>query len=473
MKAIIPFILFCLLATPIFAKEEKETLIEKMAGYYHIIDSFIQGSLDSRGLSYEALFQPNTASWTQIAQNISKDVGQSQCKSTDCPQYAEDFAQIVKSRLGHADELRILENEDSFEMRRKLLQNAKRSIHVLVWAVYDDETGREFRDLLLEAHERNPEMEIKLIVDGNIANLKGRKVLKTLEKKSNGKIKILRWKSKKYRANGNHRKIIVVDYEHVIVGGMNIGNMYSHMATEDKWRDLDVYIKGLNTARVAYNQFAEVWNKQIDEHKKLKSTGRMAELELLRDARPTTPVVFVDQHPGSATDHSYHNIHTAIVKLMRDAKESIDIENAYFIMDPVIKAELQEVIKRGVKVRIYTNSSKSVDEQVVSMPVIHSAREAFQMGAEIYLREGTTLHSKYMIVDNKISMVGSFNLHPRSLRFDAENVAVIFDKDYAQIMTRHFEEGLKEATPHTQLDQFKVDWSFISLITSSLYYDFL
>ena len=473
MKALITFILLCCFMAPALARDEKETFIEKMAGYYRLIDSFIQGSLDSRGLSYEAMFQPNTASWSQIAQNIDKEISLSQCKDLACPNYAEDFSQLVKSGLGFADELQTLENEESFAKRRELLQNAKKSIHVLVWAVYDDETGREFRDLLLSALERNPNIDIRLIVDGNIANMKGRKVLKSLEKISEGKIKILRWKSKKYRANGNHRKMFIIDSEHVIVGGMNIGNNYSHMETEDKWRDLDVYIKGITSARMAYNQFAEVWNKQIEEHKKLKAHGKMSILSPLADTRPSTPVIFVDQHPGSATDHSYHNIHTAIVKLMRDAKESIDIENAYFIMDPVIKTEIENVIKRGVKVRIYTNSSKSVDEEIVSMPVIHSAREAFKMGAEIYLKEGSTLHSKYMVIDKKISMVGSFNLHPRSLRFDAENVAVIFDSNYGAELTRHFEAGIQVALPHTKLEQFEVDWSFISLITSSFYYDFL
>lgn len=198
------------------------------------------------------------------------------------------------------------------------------------------------------------------------------------------------------------------------------------------------------------------------------------EADVTKRNKGNIPVVFVDQHPGSAVKTAYHDIHTGVVKLMRNAKESIDIENAYFIMDPIIRKELAEVIKRGVKVRLFTNSKTSVDEGLVRMSIMHSARGAVDMGAKVYLKRGfNTLHSKYMIVDKKISMVGSFNFHPRSLRFDAESVAVIFDEDLGQKLTDHFEQGILEADHFESPEQYEVDLDLMGILTKSFYFDFL
>lgn len=465
-------LLLLLLSTTAFAQEDKESFWEKMGHYTDIIQSMVQGSLDSRGMSLETLFRPSK-SWSEIQNSINEDLKFDTCSTTDCEKYEDDFAKAVESRVSLSDSFRILPNEKSFDLRRELIKNAKHSIHILVWGIYDDESGMEFQKLLLEALERNPQMDIRVAVDGNIANIKGRKTLKALDKLSKGAIKVMKWKSRKFRANGTHRKMLIIDSEHVIVGGMNIGNVYSHMAGKEFWRDLDVYIHGLQSGEIAEQEFAEVWNNQIVEFNKLyDKLGMMAKIETL-DSYYGMPVVFVDQHPGSAVKEANHHIHTGIVKLLRNAKESVDIENAYFIMDPIIKRELEAVLKRGVKVRIFTNSDKSVDEAIISMPVMNSARDAVSMGAKVYLRQTTTLHAKYMVVDKKISVIGSFNFHPRSLRFDAENVAVIFNQDLAKELTVHFDEGIKEARYMDNPKEFKADWSLIGLLTKSFYFDFL
>ncbi len=458
-----------------FSQEVNETFWEKMTRYHDIIFSLTMGSLDSRGLSLDSLFKPNVPSYSLVSKSINKQIAKAGCKDTGCDTYPLDFSNSVNSHLSFAKSFRILPNTESFELREKLIREAKKSIYVLVWAVYDDETGFQFQNQLLDALAINPSLDIKIITDGNIVNFRGRSVLKNLETLSHGKIKVMRWKSLKYKANGSHRKMFIVDQEHVIVGGMNIGNEYSHLATLIKWRDLDLYINGKSSGTSAERQFIEIWNKQIEEFPGLK---KKIDLMALSDFQQEPesgdiPVTFVDQHPGSAIKDYYHNIHTAVVKLFRDAKETIDIENAYFIMDPIIKEELKKVIKRGVKVRIFTNSDKSIDEPIVSTPVMKSARDAIEMGAKVYLKKKLTVHSKYMIVDGKISMIGSFNFHPRSLHFDAENVAVIFDKTLARELTEHFDNGICEEYHFQNAKDIKVDWTFMGLIMNSFYFDFL
>lgn len=457
-----------------YGQEEKESFWDKMKAYHNIIRSLVQGSLDSRGLAPDTLFRPNLASWESVHTDINDQLATAQCESKACEDYQNDFAAVVKSRLTRAHQTEVLSNKRSFELRHELIKSAQKSIHLLVWAIYDDETGKAFHDQLISALMKNPHLDIKIILDGNMANMFGRKTLKSIEKISGGRVKILRWKSKRYSASGNHRKLLIIDGEHVIVGGMNIGNTYSHKAGKDFWRDLDLYIFSKMAGEAASNQFSEIWNKQLTEFPKLlKKLDALSETSSLFFKGEGTPVIFVDQHPGSAVKDAYHNIHTAIVKLFRDATHSIDIENAYFILDPIIRKELEAAIKRGIKVRIFTNSDTSVDEPIVSAPIMKSARDAALMGAEVYLRKGTTLHSKYLVVDQEISMVGSFNFHPRSLRFDAENVAIIFDGALAAELTATFEEGIHSATYIHDPKNLLINWDLVGILTEKFYFDFL
>lgn len=272
MRFILLLFVILSFSLPAWPKDgQKETIWEKLVSYHALIDSLVKGSLDSRGMTWDTLFRPNLSTWPVIAQNIDKELSHSVCSETDCTNYEQDFAKMTNSPLSSADHFEIMENKRSFELRKELFLNAKSSIHVLVWAIYDDETGEEFEELMYEALRRNPEIDIRIIVDGNIANMKGRKLLKRIERVSLGMIKVIRWKSKKYRANGNHRKMIIVDKEHVVVGGMNVGNSYSHLVAGGvHWRDLDIYIKGGEAGQSAYNQFAEIWNKQLSEFRRLR-----------------------------------------------------------------------------------------------------------------------------------------------------------------------------------------------------------
>lgn len=233
----------------------------------------------------------------------------------------------------------------------------------------------------------------------------------------------------------------MIDGKDVIMGGINIGDDYSHMNPDVQgWRDTDLHMQG-QVAITADQLFASIWNEQLRERKKLKVTPVVLD-SLESDDRGDMPVTIVDHHPGSKSRKGDWNILIAYAKLIGDAKESVDIENAYFIFTPIIHKVITEALDRGVKIRILTNSGQSVDEPIVTAPILTSAREAKNHGADVYLRLGTTLHSKFMIIDNRIAVVGSDNLHPRSQRFEGEVFAVVFDKDVAQNFTAQFDKDI-------------------------------
>lgn len=478
-KLLMIFSLLLILATTHAQElEEDKTFAGTLRQYWPLGMANITGFFDNLGLSARSFARPNFPSWAEIGINIEEDMLFGGCRSVDCDVYYRDLALVSGARIGHAQDLKLIKNGDSFELRKKLILEAKKTIYISVWAIHSDTTGNRFLSWLNEAYEKNPKLDIRVIVDGNITSidLYGKRY-KEFMQESKGKIKTMLWNHKNYRAHVNHRKFIVIDDKHVITGGMNIGNIYSHYVVprpHDAWRDFDIYMKGKSAAIAFRNLFAEIWNSQIEQGLHDSSYRPLEAIDLMEQETEGSPVLVIDQDPGSSQENARHSIHTAIVKLFRDARHSIDIEHAYLILDPIIRRELTRLIKENkIKVRVFTNSENSVDEGIIAIPILKSARDAARGGADVYLKQGPSQHSKYMIIDNKITMIGSFNMSPRSLRFDAETVTVVFDERLANEFTHAFETGIKNESIKMDPYNYKININFLSALTEAICFDCL
>lgn len=464
-----------LLSTFSEARPARSKGVIKDYGAY--VAAILAGSFDSQGFSFRAFMDPNLPSWKAIGKDIDFDLSIESCLTLHCDGYQlydRDLSFVTGSRPARADRVELLPERESFAKRAQLFEEARESIYIMTWAVYDDETGAEFEEQMMGALARNPQLDIRIIVDGNVATMTGHgDVLRNLELRSEGRIQVMRWKTWKYRANGTHRKMIIVDKRSVIVGGTNIGNSYAHYPGAPAWRDLDMLAVGDSVGIASHNQFVEVWNAH-DSRKIELQKPYMKPIEVDEEATEGIPMVVMDQHPGSTNKRAHVGVHTGVVKLLRNARSSVDIENAYLIMDPVLKKELKAALERGVRVRLFTNSKESVDMPLVSNPILKSAKQLAKWGADVYLKKGTTLHSKYLIVDQKLSMVGSFNFHPRSLRFDGENAVVIIDERFAAELTAHFEKGISEEAVHVESPSLlKIAFNLLAAFTQFFYFDFL
>jgi cardiolipin synthase len=369
----------------------------------------------------------------------------------------------------------LIDGPASFARRDRFMDNALESINIMTWSIYDDVTGKELVDLLLKKKRDNPRLNIRVLVDGQVAAMPGHGAeLARLEAQGNpaGKglspakstpIKIIRWKSKLHTYVGQHRKMLIVDNEHLIAGGINFGDVYSHKNTNSdipKWRDTDIYLKG-DAAREGNKLFAEIWNEQVVEQ------GKTADWKMAAPATPK-PAIPVSEKYGfkvkiinndPRTHREGSTIMLTVLKAIREATRQIDIENAYIILFPGLKNEIQAALNRGVKVRILTNSSESVDEPAVSIPILRSVRDLADLvgrsgasahstsqsgpdhsgaAAEVYIRKGTTLHSKIMMVDSLHTYVMSYNLHPRSERLEGEMAIVVENADFTRGMHEQF-----------------------------------
>ena len=139
----------------------------------------------------------------------------------------------------------------------------------------------------------------------------------------------------------------------------------------------------------------------------------------------------------------------SLIKLVKNAKTSLDIQTPYLITTELSRNLFRDAVKRGVRIRILTNSLASTDNLEAFNGYQRDRKALLETGVEIYefkpdaeerfkIMTGELqskldfkpifgLHSKSMVVDNETTVIGTFNLDPRSANLNTECLAIIKD----------------------------------------------
>ena len=131
-----------------------------------------------------------------------------------------------------------------------------------------------------------------------------------------------------------------MDGQEAIAGGMNFGDVYSHMGNGPKWRDTDVQFSGPAIAQ-AKAVFADFWNEGVTK------LGLPYGLVGAGDA--SSPA----QGGGSRVSVVYQKptgearVYLGLLKAMYAASTRINIENAYLIMMPSLEVALWTRLTAG------------------------------------------------------------------------------------------------------------------------------
>jgi cardiolipin synthase A/B len=134
-----------------------------------------------------------------------------------------------------------------------------------------------------------------------------------------------------------------------------------------------------------------------------------------------------------------------LVHAARHARERIDLAFGYLILLPALRKALLEAHRRGVAVRILTNSAASVDYPFWVGASAASLDVLVQAGVPVYRMRSRCLHSKCAVLDGRLSTVGSHNLWTLSTLQDAETNLLLDSPEVAGELTRLIDERLAEA----------------------------
>lgn len=323
-----------------------------------------------------------------------------------------------------------------------------------------------------------------------------------------------------------HNKTFIVDGQVVITGGRNIADEYFDYDHEYNFRDRDILLLGKESEKVNAS-FSEFWNSPLskkvagiikEKPENIYSENRFDNLHeyacnpdnfwpQIRQrikALPTTfnaiknsekliwldSVAFISDDPGKNDGTNGllgGGISTsALIDLVRNAKSSIEIQTPYLITTELSQNLFREAVERGVKIRILTNSLASTDNIEAFSSYQTDRKKLLNTGVRIFefrpdaaertkimtgeLQEKLDhepifgLHAKSMVIDNKITVIGTFNLDPRSANLNTECIVVINSDEVSRGVLNGMEEEFKpenswettlEYNPDSEVNKFK------------------
>lgn len=325
------------------------------------------------------------------------------------------------------------------------IRQAKHYVHLEYFNFRNDSIANALFDLLADKAKEGVKVRALFDAFGNWSNSRPlrKEHLKVIRRKG---IEIyhfdpIRFPYLNHIMHRDHRKIVVIDGNISYTGGMNIADYYINGLPEiGAWRDMHIRIEGSAT-KYLQEIFLTMWNKTTKQDiggKEFFPTRT----DSLHPAGNKT-VAIVDRAPRKTPKQIRH----AFVQTIRSAQEKIQIVNPYFLPTHSIKKELKHALKRGIDVEVMI-STKS-DIPFTPDATFYYAHHLMKQGARIYMYNGGFHHSKTMMVDGKYCTVGSANLNSRSLRYDYEVNAFIFDKEITDELTNLFQEDISHCTELT------------------------
>ena len=118
------------------------------------------------------------------------------------------------------------------------------------------------------------------------------------------------------------------------------------------------------------------------------------------------------------------------------ARESIFIQTPYFIPDASLLDALRIASLTGKDVRIMIPNKP--DHPFVYWATYFYVGEMLNAGARIYIYDNGFIHAKTIIVDGKLSSVGTANIDVRSFKLNFEVNAFLYDEGISTSLTESF-----------------------------------
>jgi putative cardiolipin synthase len=161
-----------------------------------------------------------------------------------------------------------------------------------------------------------------------------------------------------------------------------------------------------------------------------------------------------------------------LAEILGTPERNVELVSPYFVPAADGVDAFARMAKRGVKVRVLTNSLSSTDVAVVHAGYAKRRKDLLQAGIILYEMRllspndnrrnesagpfgssGSSLHAKTFAVDQARVFVGSFNFDPRSANLNTELGFVIESAEMARAIQQAFNKAVPENSYQVQLSE--------------------
>ena len=266
-----------------------------------------------------------------------------------------------------------------------------------------------------------------------------------------------------------HDKYLAADDTVYILGGRNIKNLSLGDYQEKKDHDRDVLVYSMepstqNSIHQVKDYFESVWSLETTEPFPAPETPDEAQLELLRQRRrtleetwpellsqpdweaitlPTNGITLLT-NPIQAGNKA-PELWATLMRLMEEG-DSVVVQTPYLICNQIMYQDLTALAAAGKEISIITNAVESGANPWGCADYMNQKPKLRQTGVHLYEYLGDhSAHRKTVLIDDHLSLVGSFNFDMRSAYLDTELMLLIDSPELNQHLRSMAQDNMAQS----------------------------
>lgn len=339
------------------------------------------------------------------------------------------------------------DNQDALLWRLRVIESAQNRLELATYDYRDDESSRDVVSALLQAAQRG--VQVRIVVDGisGFSHVQGSSGFQALANEPNVQVRFYNpvnlltpWKLN-YRM---HDKYLIADNDLYILGGRNTKNLSlgDYEGPKDYDRDILVYEpnpQAQGSLTEVRDYFEEIWKISSPFHPGKKDPGELKRhYEALRQRLPeafvtpsweaqTLPTqgITLLSNPIEAGNKA-PRLWVSLRQLMEQGRDIL-IQTPYIICSRPMYEDLGRLCDSGKQLRVLTNSVETGANLFGCVDYLNQKSKLLRTGLTLYEFHGQrSSHGKTVLIDEDISIVGSFNFDMRSTYLDTELMLVIY-----------------------------------------------
>lgn len=339
-------------------------------------------------------------------------------------------------RSAHRVEL-LVDGNATYSALLEAVRGAHHHVHLEYYIYQPDQTGRELRDALVERARAG--VKVRLLLDAVGSSDTPSSFFCELTD-AGGELcwfhpmHFGRFWERPWLNMRTHRKIVVVDGRIGFAGGINITDEENEGLRADAYRDLHLRIEG-DVVRSLQMTFADDW---------VYATGKQ---EFRNDREqwmpPLVPGPIAAQVITSGPDSDWEAIHRMHVGAIHAARRRVWLVTPYFVPGEAAKMALTSAAFAGIDVRLLV--PRQSDSRLVTFAARSYFDELIAAGVKVYEYGPRMLHTKALLVDDDMCMIGSANFDSRSFRLNFEICLLFRDAHVSAALAQLIEHEFTNA----------------------------
>lgn len=308
-----------------------------------------------------------------------------------------------------------------FDELERIIPAAERRVWLETYIYRDDALGGPFATLLVRAAARG--VDVRLLYDPLGSRGVAPSFFEGLVEAGVAVRAYRPWRARPqrwaYRPRDHGRLLIVDDAAHT--GGINWGAEWLPRAKGgEEWHDVSIGVVGPAVVD-AERMFCRRWS-EADEQDEIADHATDADLEVRFVADSPAPNVMILK---------------ALCAAIAGARRRVWIENAYCVPPPALLFALRDAVERGVDVQLVLPAE--TDLPLVQTIARGEYASWLESGFRVWEFLPTVMHSKFALVDDEWSTLGTFNAITAGVLWSNETNVIVRDATFTGELARIFE----------------------------------